>query len=211
MRVGITNTYVGNKRLPAYREDLIKRNCAVYLTSESQKLGGLDGYRRLAAPSWQDRFAREVAVYTRNNVHVDAVYWRQITKDVGGNSHERSAVMAYINWGGKWAPISMHANPTRVGKGNAQNRVLLEGLYQMWNQALVDGYTPILGGDWNRRAHERGKSTPYYLANRVDGKLHLHGIDGIIVPSHVKLNSFNNRGRPPGSDHPLLVANVTHR
>lgn len=209
MRIAIANVYVGNKKLPAFRKRLIATKAPILALSEAQRVGKIAGYRRFSAPAGEDRFARETALYARNNVKVKGHIWRTVTDNVGGYSHERTIGMLFVDAkDGKWAPIIVHANPTRKGKGKDENIKLIREVYELALYAMSEGYTPLPVGDFNRRASERGEHTPFFLARLLRGVLRLAKVDGIVVPEGAKLVAFRNRGRPPGSDHPLVVVNV---
>lgn len=209
MRVAVTNMYVGNKKRPEFRRRLAATKVAVIAASEAQRMGTVAGYHRFAAPAHRDRYARETALYVRKNVRVDGHLWRTVTNDHGGNTHARTVNMVLLRHGGhRWAPIVIHANPGRVGKARTENTRLMAEVFDLCVYAMSEGYTPLPMGDFNRRATERGTHTPYWLSLRLAGEMRLAGVDGIVAPKGVTFKAFNNRGRPPGSDHPLITANI---
>lgn len=207
MRVAVSNAYYKNPRLPAYRRRIAATGVAVAAISEAQNVGGILGYRRYGAPG--DRYARGTALYVRANLKVDGHFWFTATKNVGGNGHRRTVNMVLMRQGGqRWAPIVVHNNPGRKGKHRAQAVKLMSSVRDMCELAESLGYTPIPMGDFNRRADERGKHTPFWLARVLGGEMRLAHIDGIVIPPGFRFKTFRNRGKPPGSDHPLIVSNI---
>lgn len=210
MRVAVTNAYHRNPNLNAYRRRIANTKVAVIAGSEMQNVGKIPGYTRFSAPG--DRYARETALYVRSNLRVDGHFWYTATKDVGGAAHRRTSNMVLLPFGGeRWAPIVLHANPGRRPRATFQNGILHDAVLEMAELAQARGFTPIIMGDFNRRADERGRGTPYNLARRLNGAFSLQGIDGIVLPENARFATFRNRGRPPGSDHPLIVSNVKKR
>lgn len=210
MRVAVSNAYYKNPRLPAYRRRIAATGVAVAAISEAQNVGSIPGYKRYGAPG--DRYARGTALYVRDGLRVDGHLWHTATRHIGGSTHRRTVNMVLMPFGGeRWAPIVVHANPGRKGPARVQNVRLLAVVLSMCVYALACGYTPIVMGDFNRRATERGRHTPFWLARILGGSMRLAGIDGIVHPPRTRLATFRDRGRPPGSDHPLIVANIVKK
>ncbi len=210
MKVLISNTYRGNRRLAAYRRKVRRINPHVLLACEANNLGGIGGYRRLGAPAWMPREARAVAVYVRSGIEVHGFGVVRLARAVPGvlYAEDRYAAWARIRQGGRcWLVVSVHLNPGRDTLSSLQNARYVRGVAAL--VADAGGYTPIIGGDWNRRTDESAKNgTPHHLARLAPPKLvvRLSGIDGIVLPTG-RVRSIRRR-RMPGSDHWGLVAKV---
>lgn len=209
MRLAVANVYVGNKRRPAFRDRMRATRAAVLAVCEAQRLGQIDGYHRHGAPGHQDRFTRETAVYTRAGVTVESVRWATLTEAVGGYAHARTVVETRLRHGWhRWAVIEVHANPGRAGRPAEQNTRLMAGVLAIALEAIAAGYLVVVAGDFNRRRHETGPDSPTWLSEQLGGTVRLAGVDGIVTGPGVRVTRFRRRRRPPGSDHPLVVATV---
>ena len=187
VRVLIANVYRGNRQLPALRDQIAGIDPAVAMVAEANRLGVVPGMRRLSLPSWAPREARSTAIYVRHGVAVFGSGVLRLSTAVDGVKYteDRYAAWAWLRHGGrKWCAVSVHLNPGRDNRSSAQNAAYVAGLADLWRLAERRGYTPIVGGDWNRRNDESAKhGTPHDLARIVPGRVYLHGIDGLVVPT----------------------------
>lgn len=211
LAVLITNAYVLNRRLWAYKRTLRRHRAPVIVMCESHRVGWIRGYKRFSAPESAGRDARDTAVYLRRwllntrRLRVVTSNARTLTRDVGGYAHARTVTeVRFVLRGERWAVFAVHANPGRLGKAAAQNALLIEQLAAMMRDAEADGLTPVAAGDWNRRDHEAGNDSPHALPGRVL----LEGIDGLVVP-HGCEATLRRFPTPPGSNHPLLKATIS--
>jgi hypothetical protein len=205
----VTNTYLRNNRLRAYRRQLRRIRPVAVLASESQRLGRVKGYTRYSAPAGQRPEAREVSVYVRDGVTVLGHEVRQLTKDTGlGFAHDRWCTVVYLQHDGRrWAVFSVHGNASHLARPTAQNVVMNERLMVLVRRAKADGFTPVVGGDFNRTPADQGSDSPAWLAARLGMVYRGHRIDGVIVPANADLVGWADVAAV-GSNHRLIRTTV---
>lgn len=207
----MSNAYAANRRRVRYRLRLLRTGAPVLVLTEAWWVGRLPGYRRHGAPAGAGRHARDTAAYTLWGIRVDHAEVRTLTRDVGGYAHARTVTQVRLRFRGhRWAVLAVHPNPGRKGKAQTQNRRLMAELAAMMLAAERAGYTPVAAGDWNRRVGEAHDGDhPARLAQLLGGTWRLAGIDGVVTTARVAW--LRNKGRPPGSNHPLLRIRVRPR